>query len=88
MAKETKEAKKVTKVTKEAKKNNVKTKKEKKGPKESYFKKVNKELKLVKWSTLKEVLKYTISTIAFCIILCCLFMALNVILSIVKGWLA
>ncbi len=88
MEKETKEAKKVTKVTKEAKKNNVKTKKEKKGPKESYFKKVNKELKLVKWPTLKEVLKYTISTIAFCIILCCLFMALNVILSIVKGWLA
>ena len=87
MEKETKEAKKVTKVTKEAKKNNVKTKKEKKGPKESYFKKVNKELKLVKWPTLKEVLKYTISTIAFCIILCCLFMALNVILSIVKGWL-
>ena len=93
MEKETKEAKKVTKVTKEAKKNNVKTKKKKKkkkkkGPKESYFKKVNKELKLVKWPTLKEVLKYTISTIAFCIILCCLFMALNVILSIVKGWLA
>ena len=88
MEKETKEAKKVTKVTKKAKKNNVKTKKEKKGPKESYFKKVNKELKLVKWPTLKEVLKYTISTIAFCIILCCLFMALNVILSIVKGWLA
>ena len=88
MAKEAKETKKVTKVTKDAKKKNIKTKKVSKGPKESYIKKVNKELKLVKWPTAKDVLKYTISTIAFCIILCCLFMALNVILSIVKGWLA
>ena len=67
---------------------NVKTKKVSKGPKESYIKKVNKELKLVKWPTAKDVLKYTISTIVFCIILCCLFMLLNLILSVVKGWLA
>ena len=56
--------------------------------KESYFKKVGKELKLVKWPTAKDVLKYTISTIVFCIILCALFMALNLILSVVKGWFA
>lgn len=88
MAKEAKETKKVTKVTKDAKKKNIKTKKVSTGPKESYIKKVNKELKLVKWPTAKDVLKYTISTIVFCIILCCLFMLLNLILSVVKGWLA
>lgn len=88
MAKEVKEQKKVTKVTKDAKKQNNKAKKVSKGPKESYIKKVKKELKLVKWPTAKEVLKYTISTMVFCIILCCLFMALNLLLSVVKGWLA
>ena len=86
MAKEAKETKKVTKVTKDTKKQIAKT--NKKGPKESYFKKVGKELKLVKWPTAKDVLKYTISTIVFCIILCALFMALNLILSVVKGWFA
>lgn len=88
MAKEINEQKKVTKVTKDAKKQNNKAKKVSKGPKESYIKKVKKELKLVKWPTAKEVLKYTISTVVFCIILCCLFMALNLLLSVVKGWLA
>ena len=67
------------------KKKNVK--KEKKGPKESYLKKVRKEMKLVKWSEGKEVLKYTISTIVFCLVLCALFMLLNLMLSAVKGWI-
>lgn len=88
MAKEAKETKKVTKVTKDAKKKNSKAKKVSIGPKESYVKKVKKELKLVKWPTAKEVLKYTISTVVFCLILCCLFMLLNLLLSVVKGWLA
>ena len=86
--KEAKETKRVTKVTKDAKKKNIKTKKVSKGPKESYVKKVKKELKLVKWPTAKEVLKYTISTVVFCLILCRLFMLLNLLLSVVKGWLA
>jgi len=64
---------------------NVK-KKEKKVPKESYVKKVKKELSLVKWPTFKEVIKYTLSTIIFCLILCALFMLLNLLLSVVKGW--
>ena len=55
-------------------------------PKESYFKQVQKELKLVKWPSFKEVLKYTISTIIMCLLLCALFMGLNLLLSIVKGW--
>ena len=54
--------------------------------KESYVKQVSKELKLVKWPSFKEVLKYTISTIVMCLLLCALFMGLNLLLSIVKGW--
>jgi preprotein translocase SecE subunit len=64
-----------------------KTKKEKK-KKESYIKGVRKELKLVKWPTFKEVIKYTLATIVFCVVLSCLFMLLNLLLSVVKGWLA
>ena len=68
----------------------VKQKKDtkKKVKKEKYFKQVSKELKLVKWPTIKEVMKYTIATILFCLILSGLFMLLNLLLSIVKGWLA
>lgn len=62
---------------KETKKNNQ--------PKESYFKKVRKELKLVKWPTAKEVLKYTASTIVLCLILCAFFLLLNLGLSFIKG---
>ena len=56
--------------------------------KKHFWKDYRAELKKVKWPTAKDVLKYTISTIVFCIILCCLFMLLNLILSVVKGWLA
>ena len=65
----------------------VEKKNTKKAPKESYLKKTKKELKLVKWPSFKEVLKYTISTIIFCILLSAIFMLLNFVLSIIKGWL-
>lgn len=84
-----KDEKKVVKSDSKSKKNNTTSKQKKEkhvAPKESYFKKVRKELKLVKWPTAKEVLKYTISTIVFCLILCAIFMLLNLGLSIVKGW--
>ena len=56
--------------------------------KKHFWKDYRAELKKVKWPTAKEVLKYTISTVVFCLILCCLFMLLNLLLSVVKGWLA
>lgn len=68
-----------------AKKNDQKIVKNK-PKKDSYVKQVSKELKLVKWPSFKEVLKYTISTIVMCLLLCALFMGLNLLLSIVKGW--
>lgn len=70
---------------KEVKKVN-KNKERKKVEKDGYFKLVKKEMKMVKWPTFKEVLKYTVSTIVFCVILCGIFMFLDLIMSIVKGW--
>ena len=63
-----------------------KKKERKKVEKDGYFKLVKKEMKMVKWPTFKEVLKYTVSTIVFCVILCGIFMFLDLIMSIVKGW--
>ncbi len=59
--------------------------KKKKGKKESYLSKVRKEIKLVKWPSLKEVVKYSIATIVFCIFICLFFVALNLIMSWIKG---
>lgn len=78
--------KETNKTTKTVKKD-VKKDTKKKVVKEPYFKKVRRELKLVKWPSASEVVKYTISTIVFVAILCGVFMLLNLLLSIVKGWL-
>lgn len=87
MAKEKKiVSKKDTKIKKQNKKNTKK--KEQKKPQEGYFTQVRKEVKLVKWPTVKDVLKYTVSTIVFCAILCGIFMLLNLGMSIIKGWFA
>ncbi len=82
MAKEKikKESKKAPKVEKKQKKDQKKVKKE------SYVKSLKKELKMVKWPEKKEVLKYTISTIAFCILICAFFQLLLLLMSVVKGW--
>lgn len=75
MAKEEKEKNKKVEKTK---------KKTKKTPKESYLKGVNKELKLVKWPTFKEIIKYTIATIIFCIILILFFELLTFIVAMIR----
>jgi len=69
-----------------AKEKETKKKKEKKAPKKNFFKGVGKELKLVKWPTFKEVIKYTLATIMLCLVLVGVFMLLNFLLSVVKGW--
>lgn len=65
------------------------TKKEKKSKKsvnkEGLFKGIKKELKLVKWPAAKDIVKYTIATVVFCIILVLFFELLNMILALVKG---
>ena len=77
MAKEEKEKK--TKKAKKAKNNKKEVKKE------GFFKGIRNELKLVKWPTFKEILKYTIATVIFCIILIIFFQILDLILAYVKG---
>ena len=58
---------------------------DKKVKKEPYLKSVRNEMKLVKWPTWKEVLKYTIATVVLCLVVCVFFLLLNFILSYIKG---
>ena len=63
-----------------------KTKKnEKKVKKESYFAGIRSELAKVKWPSKKEVIKYTIATIVFSLILVGFFVLLNLLMSFIKG---
>ena len=72
-------------VKKEEKTKTKKTVKKVAKKKDSFFKGVKKELAKVKWPTAKEVLKYTIATVVFIIILVAFFAALNLLMSFVKG---
>ncbi|MBE6156197.1 MAG: preprotein translocase subunit SecE [Firmicutes bacterium] len=62
-------------------KKNVKNNK----PKEKFTEGIKKELKLVKWPTVKEILKYTLATVIFCIILVAFFEVLNLVMAFIKG---
>lgn len=78
-----KEEKKVAKV-KNTKNTKVKIKKKK----TSFFKGVRTELSKVVWPKKNEVLKYTVATIAFIVILIVFFLLLNLGLSVIKGMFA
>ena len=80
MAKEVKKAEKTKKVIKKDTKKKVQ-----KGKKEGFFKGIKKELGLVKWPSAKEIVKYTIATVIFCLIFVAFFEVLNVIMAFVKG---
>ena len=82
MVKEKKEVKK-TPVKKETSKKKVEKKKTEK--KESKLHALKVELSKVRWPEFKEVAKYTIATIVFCLVLVGFFMLLDVISSFVKG---
>ena len=64
--------------TKNVKKVNATKKKNVKAPKESYLKGVKKEMKLVKWPKLLYSFKFA---------RCGFFLLLNLLLSLVKGWI-
>ena len=53
--------------------------------KESRFKAFKHELSMVKWPELRDLAKYTVATLIFCIGLIGFFMLLDVISSFVKG---
>ncbi len=84
-------AKKEEKIVKEEKKVKKvnKTKKEKKNKnKEGLVTGVKKELKMVKWPTIKELIKYTGAVIILCIILVAFFQCLDIILAYIKGMIS
>ena len=53
--------------------------------KEKFSVGLKKELKAVKWPTIKEILKYTAATVLFCVVLVLFFELLNMLLALVKG---
>ena len=83
-----KEEKKVTKKVAEKKTKNVKKTKKENTKKQSYLKQVKSEMKKVSWPEKKEVAKYTIATLTFCLIVCGFFQLLNLVLSFIKGMFA
>ena len=46
------------------------------------------ELKLVRWPSKKEVVKYTIATIVFVVFFALFFTLIDVLFALVKGWLS
>ena len=53
--------------------------------KKSYLKEVKSEMKKVKWPTKKEMVKYTISTLAFVILFALFFFGIESLFAFVKG---
>ena len=67
-----------------------KEKKEKvqKEKKPGFLKETSAEMKKVSWPTAKDVAKYTVATLVFCLIVVGFFQLLNLALSFVKGMFA
>lgn len=73
---------------KDIKKKNVKkvnTKKKTKKSNEKFMVSLKKELKLIKWPTVKEIVKYTLATVLFCVVFVAFFELLNIMMAFVKG---
>ncbi len=76
--KKVKQVEKTKKVKKQPKEKKVKNK-------EGMLKGVKTELKKVTWPSKKEILKYSIATLIFCIVLMVFFQLLDLGLSVIKG---
>ena len=77
-----------TKETKKPEKKDSKKKEKKnarKTSKENYFVGVRSELSKVKWPSKKEVLKYTMATLLFVLILVGFFLIMSLVMSGIKG---
>lgn len=73
-------------IKKETKKGTKKIKKQKETKrKEGFFKGIKVELKKVTWPSKKDILKYSIATLVFCIVVMVFFQLLDFGLSVVKG---
>ena len=72
-------------VKKETKKVSHKKRGKEKAKKENFVSGDKAELAKVKWPTKQEVLKYTIATLVFIIVLVVFFVLLSLVMSAVKG---
>ena len=70
---------------KEIKQKDVKPKEKKPEAKGSFFKNLKLELSKVKWPESKNIVKYTIATLVFVVILALFFEGLNFIQALIKG---
>ena len=61
-----------------------KRKKDKK-KKEGFLKGIKTELKKVTWPSKKDIIKYSVATLVFCIVIMLFFQLLNLGLSVIKG---
>ena len=72
-------------MAKEEKAKKEKKVKEKKEKKESFLSGVRSEMKMVRWPSFKEVLKYTLATFVLCAIFIVFFILINLLASFIKG---
>lgn len=72
-------------VSKKVKETNKKKKSKTMNKKESMLKGVKREMKKVTWPNKKDVIKYSVATLVFCIVVMLFFQLLNLGLSAVKG---
>ena len=66
----------------------IKVEKVKKEKKPGFLKETGSEMKKVSWPTKKDVAKYTLATLMFCLIVVGFFQLLNLALSFIKGMFA
>lgn len=59
--------------------------KEKKPKKDNFFKSVKKEMSNVKWLNKKDMIKYTIATLVFCVFFAIYFYGINLLFAFIKG---
>ena len=65
-----------------------KQKKEKKETNPGFIKQTSEEMKKVSWPTKKDVIKYTLATLIFCLVIVGFFQLLDLGLSFIKGMLS
>ena len=66
----------------------VKVEKVKKEKKPGFLKETGTEMKKVSWPSSKDVFKYTMATLVFCLIVVGFFQLLNLALAVIKGMFA
>lgn len=61
--------------------------KAKKTSNKSFLKQVKAEMKKVKWPSKKEMVKYSITTLAFILLFSGFFYLIDVLFALLKGWI-